>query len=216
MMTRGFVAAAMLALLIANPANACKGGKVLFSDDFRDVDPAWPIDAATTVYAAGSGKFTITPDANGAPNATWIALYGGSLFTDADICVTITFPPAGDGVNDESGGLAFWGTDINNVYRFGISPAGTASIIRWQNGKVLFPVTWRKAEAVKTAPGSVNTLRLTLNGMSATTYINDKLFFTIKGQPPEGGGEIGLSAGKGEKASLPFIFTDLKVTDLPK
>ena len=214
MMTRWFVAAAMLALLIANPANACKGSKILFADDFRDADPAWPVDT-TNLYAIGDGKFTITPVATAAPNVMWIALYGGSLFGDVDMCVTLTFP-AGEGVGEQSGGLAFWGTDINNVYRFGISPGGTASIIRWQNGKVLFPVSWRKADAIKTAPGATNTLRVTLNGMSATTYINDTPFFTIKGQPPEGGSEIGISAGKGEKASFPFVFTNLKVTDLPK
>lgn len=214
-MTKLLLAIAMAVSVLASPAYACKGGKVQFADDFRDVDPAWNIEAAPDRYAISGGKLAISPDAKITPLGNWTNLYTGSFFGDADICVTITFPTEA-GAEDASGGIAFWATDINNLYKFGISPAGTASIIRWQNGKVLMVASWRKTDALKTTPGATNTIRVTLNGSSAATYINDKPFVTIKGQPPEGGSEIGLSASAGQRASFPFLFSDLKVTDLPK
>ncbi len=217
-MTKWLIVAAIGFSLMTNPASACKGAKVLFSDDFRVADPAWGIDAAPSVGSIGFGKFTIAPTnsvADSGSITTWTFLYSGSLFGDVDICATIIFPNT-DAAKDQVAGIAFWGSDISNVYKFNISPAGTASIVRRQNGKAIFPVAWRKADAVKVTPGATNTLRVTLNGTSASTYINDKLFITIKGQPPEGGAQIGFSAGNAEHASFPFVFTDLKVTDLPK
>ncbi len=214
-MAKRLIVTAIVFSLIVSPASACKGAKVLFSDDFRTTDPAWPIDTNSSLASIGSGKFTVTPDANAGKFTSWIFFYNGSLFGDADICATVTFPNT-DGAKDEVAGIAFWGVDVSNAYRFNITPGGVASISRLQNGRLLLPVPWRKADAVKVTPGAANTLRVTLNGASVSTYINDKLFISIKGQPTDGGGLIGLSASKGEQASFPFVFTDLKVTNLPK
>ncbi len=52
--------------------------------------------------------------------------------------------------------MVFWLADSNNYYGVYIAPNGFAAIDRVQNGKVLSPVSWRKATSLKTGANAVN------------------------------------------------------------
>ena len=78
----------------------------------------------------------------------------------------------------------------------------------------LQPVGWIESEAIKKGIGQVNKLRVVTKGHQATAYINDKQVTTFNGQPPPGGGCIGVSGGSPENAQNTWQFTNLQVMDL--
>jgi hypothetical protein len=207
MALRVFMGALLAMALASVPALACKGPNVIFSDNFTDVDPGWSTDDQ---FAIGGGKVQIKPDAG----KSYGSYYGGSIFDDADMCVDLSVSPPRDPTN-LSGGLVFWLDDWENAYLFLISPAGQAAVLRYQKGKALYPVSWRKADSVKTGANAVNTIRVTTKGSAVSTYINDKPFVALKGQPPKGGGSIGLYGESENGAQNVWTFSNLKITDLP-
>jgi len=54
-------------------------------------------------------------------------------------------------------------------------------------------------------------LRVVTKGRQATAYINDKEVATFSGQPPPGGGCIGLYGQSGKSQNI-WQFSNLKVT----
>jgi hypothetical protein len=206
-MSRKSIALIVLALgLASGPALACKGNTVLFQADFRSVDPSWD-----TNLGIGMGVAKI------ASNPGYISwpFYQGSLFTDADICVDVTIP-TGAKADSIAGGVVFWAADYNNFYAYLLANGGTMAIVRRQNGKFLPAVRYRKAEGVNMTAEAANTLRITLQGKTATTYINDKPFVTLTtGQPPEGGSQIGLYGESEPDKTNTWAFSNLKVTNVP-
>ncbi|MFI5012639.1 MAG: hypothetical protein ACHQAY_09845 [Hyphomicrobiales bacterium] len=197
-------------LLAAGPASACKGKTVLFSDDFRQLDDTWPGDVPGALSVEdGKVKFKATP------NAAYNVLYGGSLFDDADMCVTVQIPNNLDQRDSVAAGPIFWGQDYANYYAFLITPDGRAGLVRLYRGKWVYLVNYRKAEGIKGGPGDKNVLRLTTSGNTITAYVNDVKFSTIKSQVPPGGGQVGLHAESEEAHRNTWKFIDLKVTDLP-
>jgi hypothetical protein len=206
-MSRKSIALMVLALgLASGPALACKGNTVLLQADFRQVDPSWDGN-----LGIGGGVAKIAPD----PGYLSWPFYQGSLFTDADICVDVTIP-TGAKPNSIAGGLVFWASDYQNFYAYLVANGGTMAILRRQNGKFLSPVGWRKAEGVNLTDNAPNTLRITLKGKTATTYINDKPFVTMTtGQPPDGGSQIGLYGESEQDKTDTWTFSNLKVTNVP-
>jgi hypothetical protein len=201
-MARMIMAAAVIAAgLWSNPALACKGTVVILQDDFKTVDAAWDtVDgfAIESGQAKYSGK-----DAVG-------LYYNGNLFTDFDYCIDITMSKMTD-PPQQSQGVVFWATDYDNRYMLLVSGDGQATIARKQNGKYIYPVAWRKFDAIKTDVGAVNSLRVVVKGGTVTANVNDKPFATLKGQPPKEGSQIGLYFTGPD----PFVVTNLKVTNVP-
>jgi hypothetical protein len=175
---------------------------------FQPVRPRWP--TGDTV-SDGGGKLQINADAT---KGYW-SVYQSSLFGDADICVDVSV----NTVTDPNGPMAvvdFWLVDNKNYYGLYFAPNGAAAIQRFQNGKLLTPVSWRKAPSLKTDANAVNAVRVTLKGNSIATYFNDQLFYKVNGSQPEGGGQIALE-GWAEKANGNiWTFTNLKITDPPQ
>jgi hypothetical protein len=200
------IALAALALgLVSAPALACKGKTVLLQADFRSVDASWD-----TSLAMGAGTAKIAPD----PGFISWPFYNGGFFADADICVDINIP-TGAKPNSIAGGIVFWAADYSNFYTFLLANGGTMAIIRRQNAKWIAPVKYRAADGVNMQTNATNTLRITLKGTSVTTYINDKPFVTITGQPPEGGGQIGLYGESESDKQDTWTFSNLKITTPP-
>jgi hypothetical protein len=205
-----FAANAASAATIGGAAATTAGctGKAKLDNALSADDPSWP--SPDDVFSIGDGKIQLTAEAD---KGAWVQ-YGGALFDDADICVDISV----SGVTDPSGsygGLLFWFVDADNYYGFHYDPAGDASILRMQNGKLLWPVRWRKVPTLKTGSDAVNSLRVTLKGNSITSYINGQQFFKVNGDQPKGGGQFGFD-GFSEKANPnPWTFTNLKITDVP-
>jgi len=192
--------------LAATPALACKGKTVVFEDNFKDADPAW---ASGEGFAIDFGQAKIAVK----PNGGLTSLYGGSLFADVDMCVDVTIPEAKQPTYT-AGGIVFWAQDYGNYYGLFIDAAGDASVIRLQNGKWLYPVSWRKTDAVKPGAGQVNTLRVVLKGNTGTAYINDKQFTLFKGMPPANGSQFGLHGESEADRTNTWSFSNVKITDL--
>jgi hypothetical protein len=197
------VAMGALATTAASAAGCT--GNVQFADDFTQVDPGWPSFDQVSI---GGGKLQIKSDAN---KGYW-AVYGGNVFGDADICVDVSISPVTD-PSAPGAALDFWIADTKNYYNLGITPNGMAALSRFVNGKLLSPISWRKAPSLKTGANAVNSIRLTLKGNSISIYFNDQLFYKVNGVQPEGGGQIALE-GWAEKANAnTATFANLKITD---
>lgn len=192
--------------LAASPALACKGKTVLFEDNFKDADPAWASGEGFSIEF-GQAKIAVKP------NGGLTSLYGGSLFENADMCVDVTIPEAKH-PSYTAGGIVFWAQDYGNYYGLFIDANGGGAVVRLQNGKWLYPVSWRKSDGVKVGTGQVNALRVTLKGNTGVAYINDKQFAMFKGQPPANGSQFGLHGESEADRQNAWSFANVKITDL--
>ena len=197
-------------ILAAGPALACKGPNVLFQDDFRQIDDSWDVDLHADAVTIEDGKAKVKAD----PSAGYTVLYGGLIFDDADLCVTVQVPRQTENGALAAAGPVFWAQDYDNYYTFTITPDGVAAIARLIKGRWHYLLI-RDADGIKTHPGDKNVLRVTTKGNSVSTYINDIKFATVKAQVPENGGQIGLHAQSEQAHRDTWKFMNLKVTDLP-
>ena len=75
---------------------------------------------------------------------------------------------------------------------------------------------WRQIPSAKTGSGAKNLMRVTTSGNAITLYLNDTKIATVKGQQPDGGGQIGLRADSEKEKRDTWKFSALKVTDVPQ
>jgi len=179
-------------------------GDVLLEDNFASLDPGWgTLDENWKVQA---GKLIITA----APNEGYQVLNNSNVFDDADITVNVMQAEGGD--SSRAGGLVFWGKDYDNYYLLAVTTDGSAAISRCVGKRWLYPMPYKPNDAVKKGFGESNTLRVVTKGHQAFAYINDKQVAKIKGQPPDGGGQVGMFGESGEKLRNIWQFSDFKVT----
>ncbi len=195
----------LVALLLRLPILSLVAGEILYEDEFTNLDPSWGIPGER--LSVENGKLTLKP----APDTTQSILNQANVFGDADIRVEVILP-AGDVTIP--GGLIFWAKDHSNFYCLCIDAAGYFKISRYVTDRWLQPVGWIKHEAINKGIGEVNKLRVVTQGHQATAYINDKQVATFTGQPPQGGGCIGVSGGSPEDAQNTWQFTNLQVIAL--
>jgi hypothetical protein len=203
------VAAAVAAVVVADPALACKGSKVLLEDNFSVADPAW--DTGDAVIE--NGALTITPKADHG----YSVIYMGDVFPQADICVDIAVPQARN-PRDEylSAGILFMAVDYGASHYFWHSPAaGYLGVSRLVGGKWTNPVPPRQF-AMNKQVGATNTLRVTFGGGRGTIYINDRKVVDFRAQESNRAEYFGLRADSEEKAQNAWKFSNVKITDTPK
>lgn len=201
-------AVAFAAALAAAPiVQACEGNQVLLQDDFKTMASNW--GAASGNQTVKDGKMVLTP----ALNATYVTLDGGFVFTDMDACVDVVIIKGGPRMVHTYGGFAFWATDHQNYYELMIGPSGTFGVDRIMPGRRITIMPFATSSAVKSGVGQVNRLRVKTKGNIATLYINGIQVGTIAGQPPQGGGEVGVTAQAGPKTRDVYEFSNLKVTN---
>src|SRR6202048_3989677 len=199
-------ASIFVGLLLVLQIRAVVAGEILFEDNFTNLDPSWGTPSER--LSVKDGKLTLKP----APNTTQSILNQSNVFEDADIRVEVNMP-AGD-VN-VPGGLIFWAKDHSNFYCLCVDAAGYFKISRYVTDRWLQPVGWIENEAINKGIGQVNKLRVVTKGRQAIAYINDKQLTTFSGQPPQGGGCVGVSGGSPESAQNTWQFTNLQVIALP-
>jgi hypothetical protein len=199
-------AAAVVAVLAANPAFACKGGKILFEDNFSFVDAAWGPDDKVVI---ANGSLTITPERD----TGYSALYEGATFRQADICVDIAMPQVRN-VKDEyaSAGILFLAEDYSSYYYFWLAPAGYAGVSRFVDKKWTYPVPYRRV-TTNNQVGATNTLRVTFGGGKGTIYINDRKIADFRTQHSSNAEYFGLRADSEERAANAWKFSNVKITD---
>ncbi len=197
-MNRTVFAAAVASLALAtSPAIACQGSSTLYADDFSFADPAWGNFEGTTIE---SGKLTIEVNAAGG----YTILNQAALYNDFDACVDVV--QRNDDPDGGWGSLVFWGSDYENFYTLDVTTSGYVKVSRVQNNRWLSPVDWTLTEGVVNSGTGVNSLRVVARGNVATVFVNGKQVAQFRGQPPEGGGLLGIygAAPTGSPASLDF------------
>jgi hypothetical protein len=196
-------------LLTTLPALACRGDKILFSDDFKQVDSSWGFDNPDV--SVEEGKVKVKPQ----PDISNLLIYKAILFEDADMCLTVRTPNALSDKDNTMAGPLFWAVDYDNYYMFMITPSGYAEITRKVKGKWFDVIEWRQDPHIKQDPGSKNVLEVATKGDTITAFINGAKFASVKGQAPEGGGQIGMRAQSEKDQVDTWKFTALKVTTVP-
>jgi len=200
------LAVASLFVATSGHAMACEGGKVIFEDKFADDAGGWALKNTIEVKN-GNFTFKLPPDdMQSNLNVTFSV-------NDADICADAVWPEGAD-QPVLGAGLLFWGEDNRTYYQFGILNNGRYWIARKQDG------TWSgtiaanvDSPAIKTAPGSVNTLRVDAKGNTLAFYVNGTKVRELRGQAPSGGWRFGLSGDNFDKTNeATVLFTDMKVT----
>ncbi|HXG30832.1 MAG TPA: hypothetical protein VNK81_04235 [Thermodesulfobacteriota bacterium] len=197
---------AIMVFSLAKNVLACKGTQVLLEDNFATLDPAW--GEANANMNVGNGKLVIQPGIN----SSYVLINQANLFEDMDACVKVTQVKSDDPTY--SAGLIFWAKDSGDYYYLLVTGDGWFSVKRWVNQRSLSPVPWRESASIKKGLGQTNELRVVTKGAQATVFINDTQVVSFNGQPPQGGGFIGMIAFSPEKATNKNVweFSDLKVT----
>ena len=210
---RSAIAAAALAttatLAGASPARAaCGEGKVLFSDDFKQVDSSWGFDSPDVQVEEGKVKVKPQPDISN------LLIYKGILFTSADYCLTVRTPNKVSDDDNTMAGPIFWAKDYDNYYMFMITPSGYAELTRKVNGQWLAVVEWKPSSDIKRGQGASNLVEVRTAGSDITAMINGATFATVKGQAPEAGGQIGMRAQSEKDQVDTWKFSKLVVTQV--
>jgi hypothetical protein len=146
------------------PVSECTG-KVLLSDDFKQVDTSWGVSAE--VVSVEDGKLKMKADPGGHSGF----FYPGRLFKDADYCVTIQSPNNLKEQNDPSlvAGFLFWvqaeaGAVV--AYAVMVSPNGRAAVARSENRKWDTLVAFRDVLGMNKGAGAKNAVRVSTSGDS--------------------------------------------------
>src|SRR5215471_168025 len=193
---------ANVALLLGAPVRSVFGAEILYEDDFTNLDPSWGTPGA--ILSVEEGRLVLKP----APNTTQSVLNQSNVFDDADIEVQVILS-SGDPI--VPAGLIFWAKDYSNFYCFNIDANGSFKISHFVIDRWLTPVGWTDSPAINKGIGQSNKLRVLTKGRQATAYINDKEVITINGQPPQGGGCVGISGGSAQDSQNTWEFASLRV-----
>lgn len=183
---------------------ACKGTEVLFQDNFAKLDPSW--GTPNDELSQGHNTLTLKPNLG----MDYALLNQSNLFQDMDYCADVHLAQGDD--STAGGGLAFWGKDYNDYYFLYILGDGSYYVGRYVGGRYIYPVSSTKDPVIQTGNNAVNHLRVVTKGNQATIYINDKQLATFTGQPPQGGGLIGVAGDSGNKVRNTWEFSNLKIT----
>jgi glucose/mannose transport system substrate-binding protein len=193
---------AIIAVLFLHPALSALGGDVLYEDDFTNLDPSWGTPG--DILSVKDGKLILKP----ALNTTQSVLNQSNVFDDADIEVEVTLS-SGDPI--VAGGLVFWAKDYSNFYCLCVDGKGSFKISHFVTDRWLTPVGWTESNAINKGVAQANKLRVVTKGRQATAFINDKQVITINGQPPQGGGCVGVSGGSAQDSQNTWQFANLRV-----
>jgi len=193
---------AIVTILLLHPFRSVFAGDILYEDDFTNLDPSWGTPG--DILSVKDGKLVLKP----ALNTTQSVLNQSNVFDDADIAVEVTLASGGPTV---AGGLIFWAKDYTNFYCLCIDASGSFKISHFVTDRWLTPVGWTDSNAVNKGVGQVNKLRVVTKGRQVTAFINDQQVIAINGQPPQGGGCVGVSGGSAQDLQNTWQFASLRV-----
>src|SRR5271156_203996 len=196
------ISAIVVVLLLLPPVLSVFAGDILYEDEFTNLDPSWGTPG--DILSVKDGKMILKP----ALNTTQSVLNQSNVFDDADIEVEVALA-AGDPI--VAGGLIFWAKDYTNFYCLCVDANGSFKISHFVTDRWLTPVGWTENGAVNKGVGQANKLRVVTKGRQATAFINDQQVITINGQPPQGGGCVGISGGSAQDLQNTWQFASLRV-----
>lgn len=156
---------------------------LLYEDDFSTLDPSW--GSSSDMQYVNDGKLVYSPTKDNIANS----LFHGDLFDEVDLRVKVAQTK---GNPKNHAGVVFW-SDGKNFYTFLIiAENGSFLIARYLDGKFSGTHSVIVVGSSNKGLGQTNELRVVTEGKTAKLYCNDKLITTYKGEPPEGGSQVGL------------------------
>lgn len=171
--------------------NACEeNAAAAFVDKFATPDPGW--GAATETHYFKDGEMVLQPAQNaGVP---WI--YLPLVFGRGVVCADIKSPSTvKDRAGAAKGGVVFWASDTKNFYVAQLYLDGTYAIYRSIDGRWADVLPRAKAASIHAGEDQVNRVKVAFEGDSASLTINGSAVARWeRGQPPPGGGSVGLYA----------------------
>lgn len=189
-----------LAVLLGTaPALACGKNKILFEDNFQSLDPSW--GSADKQMTVEGGNLVLRPNAG---FYRW-ALSQSDFYGDSNLCSDVNIVETSE-PEATSAGILFWGSDTANMYGLMVASNGYFQVFRRSRGRWLFPVAWRQHEAIKQGANQWNVLQVQMKGNQATFLINDVQVAQINGNPPDGGGLVGIAGASPQAAPATIRF----------
>jgi hypothetical protein len=179
--------------------------KLLYSDDFSDINSGWPkkpSDPKVSNLGYKNGEYFITVFQKNKATSAWLT----SSFGDFVIEVETTQK---GGPDDNDYGIILRRIDKDNYYRFKISGTGYYGFDKWQDGEWTDIIPWTRSTAINNGMAT-NLMKAECNGDKFTFYANgDKL-----GDCSDhsfASGNIGLIAGTHDEGGVKISFDNLKV-----
>lgn len=181
MFGRQMTCALIFAAAIANPAlAACGEGTVLFKDDFSKQSRAWGKSWPEMSFQIGDSKLL-----GKSPEGGWgYIFYGPKKFADATFCADLVLPDVSDTQNKWAG-ILFYGSD--GIYILALQYDGQVGIWKTSKDGWESPIPMGQFDAVKTAPGSANTLQLVWKSKEASVsaYVNGQPLDSFDSEPDQ-------------------------------
>ncbi len=201
--------AALLSVMAVAPAVAATcPGNVTYHDTFATAGTGWNLNTAATVKVTmGGGKADISFAQQGLGQSLQ---FSSNQYGDVSVCATVS-TPATSKVEDEAAGITFWGTNSSTYYMFETLVSGQFFVGFNNNGTWQALFAKQANAAVAKGAGVNNVLQVTTKGSLATFYVNGTQVATITGNPPAGGGTVGIYAESSTTSPEPMDFTDYQI-----
>jgi hypothetical protein len=206
--------AAVLAIGAISPSLACKGHKVIYSDDFTERDAGWfipPADIESGKVAAGDGRVVVRPDPERGYSVLNMAF---GLPAETDVCVKARIVESTD-LKQSGVGLLFWAKGYDDYYLFQLIGNGNYYVTRWTERAWQSVTPTAAARAFKQGLGEENVLRVVTKGQIVTVFINDEQLARFRSPTPSGIVKAGFRATSIGKEPTAVEFRDFSVTDVP-
>ncbi len=180
-------------------------GKVLFADDFSDVDSGWPHRFEETVitdYAQGGYRLWV--------NNTQADVWGLPELELEDAVIEVDATMIGGPLTNDFGAICRY-VDRDNFYFFEITSDGYALIGMYSGGEwmALSSDKYQPSEAIHQGEAT-NHMRAECVGSSLRLYANNSLVAQVTDATFANGG-VGLIAGTFDEAGTDILFDNFKV-----
>jgi len=130
------------------------------------------------------------------------------------ICTHIRSPPQVRALDSvAAGGVIFWASNNDNYYLAQIYPGGGYAIYRRFSGTWINLVPRTKNAYIKSGINAINEISVVLVNNLGAMFINNVKVQEFRGQPPRGGGAVGLYAQSETSVSNEWRFFDIAVMD---
>jgi hypothetical protein len=206
--------AALLAIGSISPSLACKGPKVIYSDDFTERDAGWFIpqaDIDVGKAAIGDGRILVRPDPERGYSVLNMAF---GLPTQTDICVKARIVESSD-LTKSGFGLLFWAKGYDEYYLFQVIGNGNYYVSHWTERAWQGVTPTAAVRAFKQGLGEENVLRVVTKGQVVTMFVNDEQLARFRSPFPSGMVRAGFRASSLGNDPTAVEFRDFTVTEAP-
>jgi hypothetical protein len=188
---------------------ACGNGKLILEDKFETLDPAWGFQEQDPTRSNGAEGLVY----NLQPKDSVHDLNQSGIYDNYEVCAVFATKVPMDGNAYVS--VNFWASDNDNKYGAAIYPAvGTFNVYRFENKKILFPVSAKSNPAISKGTDVTNEISVTVNGNKGTLAINDKNVIEFTGKPPEGGSQFGFLVGAADTGQSTLTLKRFQVREI--